>query len=244
VVVEVWALTWHPDMPDEYKNAIVTGDARELAKRIPDESIDLIFTDPVYQNIDDYRWLAETAARVLKPDRACLVFCGTGELAEVMEAVREYLVYRWQIPLYRANQQNYMWAPCGRSKYSPLLWFDVTGDSRPISQVCDIRKVTFPDQALKDFGWSKPPSFILHYLNAFSSIGSTILDLFCGGGTVSAVCKTLGRNYVAFEIDPATADLARERVANTQPPLFVPELEQLTLDIESEKAYNGSVQAE
>jgi len=60
-------------MPMEYRNQIVTGDARVLAERIPDESIDLIFTDPVYQNIDDYRWLAETAARVLKLDRACLV---------------------------------------------------------------------------------------------------------------------------------------------------------------------------
>ena len=29
-------------------NTIITGDARELAKAIPDESVDLIFTDPVY----------------------------------------------------------------------------------------------------------------------------------------------------------------------------------------------------
>lgn len=54
-------------------NQIITGDARELAKQIPDESVDMVFTDPVYENIDDYRWLAETAARVLKPGGACLV---------------------------------------------------------------------------------------------------------------------------------------------------------------------------
>jgi len=41
----------------------------------------------------------------------------------------------------------------------------------------------------------------------------------------------LGRNYIAFEIDPATADLARERVRNTQPPLFVPEPEQMEMVI-------------
>jgi len=49
-------------------NTIVTGDARQLAEAIPDESVDLVFTDPVYDRIDDYRWLAETAARVLKVD--------------------------------------------------------------------------------------------------------------------------------------------------------------------------------
>jgi len=62
-------VSWHPGMPKEYRNQIVTGDARELAKAIPDESIDLVFTDPVYDRIDDYRWLAETAARVLEPEQ-------------------------------------------------------------------------------------------------------------------------------------------------------------------------------
>ena len=30
------------------ENGIYTGDAWELARAIPDESVDLIFTDPVY----------------------------------------------------------------------------------------------------------------------------------------------------------------------------------------------------
>lgn len=47
---------------DTPENGIYTGDARELAKAIPDESVDLIFTDPVYDRIEDYRWLAETGA--------------------------------------------------------------------------------------------------------------------------------------------------------------------------------------
>jgi DNA modification methylase len=33
---------------------IYTGDARELSRAIPDESVDLIFTDPVYDRIEDY----------------------------------------------------------------------------------------------------------------------------------------------------------------------------------------------
>jgi predicted methyltransferase len=73
--------------PNDENQGIYTGDARELARAIPDESVDLIFTDPVYQNLDDYRWLAETAARVLKPDSACLVFCGIGWLGETIAAL-------------------------------------------------------------------------------------------------------------------------------------------------------------
>lgn len=58
-----------PQMSYEY-GRIYTGDARELAKAIPDGSIDLIFTDPPYPRefLPLYGWLAETAAQVLKPD--------------------------------------------------------------------------------------------------------------------------------------------------------------------------------
>jgi len=82
--------------------------------------------------------------------------------------------------------------------------------------------------------WNKNPLVYLQWLEAFTDSGAVVLDLFSGGATVPAVAKFSGRNYIAFEIDPATADLARERVANTQPPLpgCVPEPEQMTLGME------------
>ena len=59
--------------------------------------------------------------------------------------------------------------------------------------------------------------------------GTIVFDPFTGGGTVPAVCKMLGRRYLAFEIDPEVAQRARDRVRDTQPPLFVPEPEQMGL---------------
>ena len=56
-----------------------------------------------------------------------------------------------------------------------------------------------------------------------------VWDPFIGGGTVPATCKMLGRKWLAFEIDPAVAEQARERVRMTQPPLFVPEPQQMEL---------------
>ena len=43
-------------------------------------------------------------------------------------------------------------------------------------------------------------------------------------------CKQVSRNFIASEINPATADKARERVRNTQPPLFVLEPEQMEIE--------------
>ena len=40
-------------------NQIYNGDSRELINGIPDNLVDLIFTNPVYENVVDYRWLSE-----------------------------------------------------------------------------------------------------------------------------------------------------------------------------------------
>jgi len=42
----------------------------------------------------------------------------------------------------------------------------------------------------------------------------------------------LGMHYLAFEIEPDVAERARERVRNTQPPLFVMEPEQTEMGLE------------
>jgi len=112
---------------------IYTGDARILSEAIPDESVDLTFTDPVYDRIDDYRWLAETAARVLKPDRACLVSFGIGYLGSAMAAMRNSdIKYRWAFVWYQSN--NMQRADPGYCKWSPLLWYE-KGSSKPFHPI-------------------------------------------------------------------------------------------------------------
>ena len=64
-------------------------------------------------------------------------------------------------------------------------------------------------------------------------LGDIILDPFCGGGTTAVVAKQLGRNFIAFEIDPATADIARKRLELVQPLLMPEEALQLPLESES-----------
>jgi DNA modification methylase len=217
---------WDPDMPMEYRNQIITGDARVLAERIPDESVDLIFTDPVYQNIDDYRWLAEMAARVLKPDRACLVFCGIEWLGESIAALQAGgLSYQWQLIL-SMPYRNGGHIKGGFSQYISCLWFR-KGCGYPKRQIPDMRLWRPADGP---FEWAKNPDFVAYYTAAFVGAGDIAFDPFVGLGTMPLVWKMmLGVDSIAFEINPATAERARERVRNTQPPLFVPEPEQMEM---------------
>ena len=206
-------------------NHIYTGDARELALAIPDNSIDLIFTDPVYQNIDDYRWLAEMAARVLKDGGSVVAQAGTLFRYDAETAMRKSsLQPRPLLSEICKGGGLLLFSERSIIRWKPWLWFSKNGPQW--DWVHDAVYGT-RDKSLHD--WGDGTTAMSNWIGRLSNKTGLVLDPFCGGGTVPAACKMLGRNYLAFEIDPATADLARERVANTQPPLFVLEPEQLPL---------------
>ena len=215
--------------PNDENQGIYTGDARELAKAIPDESVDLIFTDPVYQNIEDYRWLAETAARVLKPDSACLVWFDIPNFPLCFDALRTHLAFaeflHWQRHGHLAPGRT------GITVISPCLWME-KGHSKTYKKMANWKSTTNAGPNARTHAWGKPDTLIAKWTDAFTQLGSTVLDFFSGSGVVPAVCKSLGRRWLAFEIDPDTAERARERVRNTQPPLFVMEPEQQVMDFQ------------
>lgn len=199
-------------------NEIVTGDARLLAPSIPDESVNLIFTDPVYENIDDYAWLAETGKRIMKDNSACLVWIATSQKAKVMAAMTPHLEYAWTMHL----QKNGGLFPgkSGICVITECLWFE-KGKSKTYQKIADwYREGTgkLPD-TWSGFEWSKGADVLSKWLCAFSQEDHIIYDPFTGTGSLPAVCKMQFRNFLASEINPERADLARNRLLQTQPPL-------------------------
>ena len=214
--------------PNDENQGIYTGDARELARAIPDESVDLIFTDPVYQNIDDYHWLAETAARVLKEKGLAIAYYWAGYAPAVCKAMSDTNGLIFRAPIFdlkigvasldggrgtrNMTRPAYAWSKAG---HNFDFWLSDVVYSRPMGSNVNHE-------------WSKNPSATIQWLGNIPAL--LILDPFTGGGTVPAACKMLGRRWLAFEIDPDTAEKARQRVRMAQPPLFVMEPEQLALD--------------
>ena len=196
-------------------DSIVTGDARELALVIPDESVDLIFTDPIYQNIDDYRWLAETAARVLKPGKSLLTMAGNKEKPLLYTTMAAHLQYFWEAAVIYQGANFFMNSMSVQVSWKPILWF-VKGKRE--SAWC---KDALIDRSYeKDFGrWQQSPTAAIWFIRQLTKPGDVVVDPFTGFGTFPSACKMLGRRWLAFEINPDTAEQARQRVAETMSPL-------------------------
>jgi 16S rRNA G966 N2-methylase RsmD len=128
------------------------GDFREKLKDIPDDSIDLIFTDPPYdeQSLPLYNDLIEVASRVLKPGASLLTLFGSWALPQIFEyAKNSDLKYQWRICVKHHGNSAKMWKQQVRVKWKPLVWL-VRGD-KPTYQV-----------EMDDYIDSAPPDKILH----------------------------------------------------------------------------------
>lgn len=201
-------------------DSIVTGDARELVKALPDQSVDLIFTDPPYlkKYMTLYDLLAAEAPRVLKPDGFLLVYAGTYWKAEVMQRLST-MEYYFDFILINSGNSPIMWVRKVISRHKSILAYRPQGSSgHPRTNVLSLWNGSGEDKRYHT--WGQDESSARYYIDCFSQPGDLVLDLFCGGGTTPAVCKTIGRKYLAFELDPETAEVARDRVARTFLPLF------------------------
>lgn len=58
-----------------------------------------------------------------------------------------------------------------------------------------------------------PESLVERFILACSNPGDTVLDPYCGSGTVPAVAKRLGRQFIGIELVPEYANIAKERVS-------------------------------
>ena len=203
---------------------IVTGDARELAKAIPDESVDLIFTDPPYSKEYLYLYAAlfEIGARVLTPDGFLLTYAGGYWKDEVMAMARTHLDYFWDHFIVDGADSVIIWPRKIITRGKSILAYRRRGSNGlPVCNTLGLWQGGGKDKRYHH--WGQDENTARYYIGCFSSKGQAVLDPFCGGGTTLYACKKMGVHYLGFEIDPKVARQAGERVMNTQASLAQPE---------------------
>jgi site-specific DNA-methyltransferase (adenine-specific) len=203
-------------------NNIHNVDAREFTKNlIPSKSIDFIITDPVYNRYEDYEWLAQEAKRILKPDKSLIAFCSDIQMFECKSVMEKHL--RFIKPLYyvvKAKQFSALRGYNIMTWTTPALWF-TNGKGWPYNRTLDtIISTGLPDGNYK---WNKNLEAYARWINDWTLPNELIFDPFCGSGTVPYLCKQLGRDFIACEIDSSVFNDAVNRISVIQKRIILPD---------------------
>jgi hypothetical protein len=214
-------------------NQVITGDCRELSKQIPDESIDLIFTDPPYpkEYLPLYGWLAKEAERVLKPGGFLLAYTGVVHKFTVMQMLGAHLDYFTDfIALDQGKQSTILWRQKLIARHKSILAFS-KGSGLPRCQTLTSFMGGGKDKRFHS--WGQDEQTARYYIDCFSFPDQLVWDPFVGGGTTPVVCKQMRRNFIGFEIDAGATEIARKRLETVQMPLIEQKMSQLAFGEET-----------
>jgi len=193
-------------------SALWLGDFRDLGDKIASGSVDLILTDPPYDDkaLPLYSDVAQLAARVLRPGGLLLAYAGIYQLPKILSLMNAHMDYVWTISLvysggtdiFRKYGIQQGWKAIlvyGRPPVEP--WWDHLAD---VLQGGGEEKTEHEwQQALAEAGG---------LISQLCPAGGLVLDPMMGSGTTCLAAKRLGRKYIGVEVEKETHEKAVQRV--------------------------------
>ena len=217
------------------RDYIECGDCLELMKELPDESIDLIVTDPPYlmsyktgrRKDKKHKFCTEIAGdddeelikkyiaecyRIMKNDTAMYMFCNSNKVDFFKQELEKYFTIKNMIIWVKNNHTaGDLVAQLGK-KYE--LIFLVNKGRCPIrngriTDVWEFAKVSGNNLLHQN---QKPIELIEQCIKKHSDEGAIVFDGFMGSGTTAVACINTGRHYIGCELDPEYFDIACKRL--------------------------------
>ncbi len=210
--------------PNDFHNKILCGDALDLIKKVPDESINTILTDPPYgiakegiknsESLEIFYNILPDFHRVLKKDSFFITFFSTKRLPDLFK--NNPFDYFWQFVLYCPLAS--VRSPIGFTKYMSCVVFKKGNPKMPKWKkdifVDTPSKMVEPDEGFINHPSPKPKTFIKELLNMFTKEQDLVLDPFLGSGSTALACRQTNRNFIGFEINKEYCNLAELRISN------------------------------
>ena len=189
------------------------GDFREVAKKIPDGSVDLIFTDPPYdrETLPLYGEMAEIAANKLVDGGSLICYLGQYQMDKVLQLMTNHLRLWWTLAVIHLGDDLARMREYGVIvKWKPLLWF-VKG-TRGDKQTFVMDAVDSPAKEKDHHPWQQAIIEASYYIEKLTKKGGLVFDPFCGGGTTAKASADLGRKFITCDIDAGSLTLAKGRM--------------------------------
>jgi hypothetical protein len=192
-------------------DGLYLGDFRKIGDKIPDASVDLIFTDPPYDRkaIELFDGLGEFAARVLRPGGSLIAYVGHIQLPDVLTDLSRHLRYWWTCGCFHAEAKARMTEYGIVAGWKPIVWFvkETRGDKHTF-----ITDVVTGAREKSHHDWQQAVSEARYFIDLLTHPDDFVVDPFCGGGTTPVACIGSGRKWASFEIDEANFANASSRI--------------------------------
>jgi len=220
-------------------NTIVTGNAIQLTKQLPSDSVDAIVSDPPFKlsqtytkNVDADNLLAVSSIwpvsvqwfRVAKPGAYAAIYYDTRILPLVINAMGEAgFTYLRGLTFYRRwGNANKLYGWMSTSDF--ILLFRKPADEPMKFYSDDWRHDVYTKTGAEDNGLNhvaqKPLNDLRHLVAHLCPAGGVVLDTYSGSGTTLAAAKVEGRNFLGFEINPHNVEIATGRMKALPVPMF------------------------
>ena len=217
-------------------------DCLEGMKLIPDESIDLIATDPPYKvmqkgtsgtmsgyivsdltkkgkifdnnDIDIAEYLPEFY-RILKPRGHCYIMCNNFNLPHFFDVINASDFHFTKLLVWDKNTKI-----CGRYYMGQVehIFFLRKGADKQINDCGVSDLLSYPNVKDKNDDGSnihnsqKPVGLMRKLIECSSLEGEVVLDPFMGSGTTAIAAIKSKRAFMGFELDSEYCDIANKRV--------------------------------
>lgn len=221
---------------------LLQGDCLKLMKKIPDESIDLIVTDPPYRtitggdkngvssvrpkgmlsgnrklftyqnNILPKDWMSILYS-VLKPNSHTYIFTNALNIQTMLEEAINAGFKLHNILVWEKNN-------CTPSQFymknCEYILFLRKGKAKWINNIGKSKTVHQFNNIIgtKLHPTQKPVDLLEFYINNSSAVGDTVLDPFMGCGSTGVACLNTNRNFIGIELDECYFKIAEERIEN------------------------------
>jgi DNA modification methylase len=197
---------------------IICGDSLKELKKIDDETVDMIFSDPPYginkkgiindSNLDQYFKSLPDCYRILKNNRYFIIFSSIKNLP--LFFMNNPFSYKWQYIFYINNTMHR--GGLGFNKYSPILIFEKGKAFH--NPICDILEITGSSKscAKRVHPTQKETVICTEIIKNLSNENDIILDPFVGSGTTQVSCEQIKRNSIGIEIEKNYCELAYQRL--------------------------------
>ena len=177
------------------------GDFRDIIKKIKNNSIDLILTDPPYPKKYLPLWtdLSKEARRVLKPSGFLITYTGQLYLPEVIKRLSEELNYYWLGAVKHEGRTAQRFEVNMFNRIKPILFYQKPPRKPQKHWTEDLFVSSSPNKEDHEWGQNKEP--FKKIIETFTKPEELILDPFFGGGTIIDACAEMKRNVIGIEID-------------------------------------------